>query len=593
MTGSADGEPHVLREYALLADGERAALVGPRGDCSWLCAPAFEDPPVFGSLVGAGGCYAVTPEARFVWGGYYEPGSLIWRSRWITTDGIVECREALALPADPERVVLLRQVVARQGPARVRVVLDLAAEFGARGVEDLRSRAGRWTGTVGGLQFRWDGAAGARRRRSDESGDTGKSGNTVLVLDLDLAEGECSDLVLEISRRPLPEPVDPTGAWAATEREWRERVPGLPNVAGERDARHAVAVLHGLTSRTGGMVAAATTSLPERAEQGRNYDYRYVWIRDQCYAGSAAAQVGVPDLLDAAVGFVSERLLHDGPKLQPAYTVAGGPIPDQTELDLPGYPGAKVVVGNHVNAQSQLDTFGEALQLLAGAESLGRLDADGWHAAEVAAEAIATRWQEPEAGVWELEDRLWTQSRLACVAGLRAAAKVAPGGARAGEWLALAERILADVSATGLHADGRWQRAPDDQRVDAALLLGGLRGATAPDDPRHLATCAAVGSALVQDGYLYRFRHDARPLQDAEGAFLICGYWMSEALAQQGRQVEAARWFERTRAACGPPGLHTEEFDVRQRQLRGNLPQAFVHAELLRAGAAVAAFAED
>jgi GH15 family glucan-1,4-alpha-glucosidase len=140
------------------------------------------------------------------------------------------------------------------------------------------------------------------------------------------------------------------------------------------------------------------------------------------------------------------------------------------------------------------------------------------------------------------------------------------------------------VASTGVHPSGRWQRAVDDPRVDGALLLPGLRGAVSPDDPSHRATLAAISAELAEDGYLYRFRHDARPLREAEGAFLICGYWMSEALAQQGRDVEAARWFERTRAACGPPGLQTEEFDVQQRQLRGNLPQAFVHAELLRAG---------
>src|SRR3954453_4212579 len=100
--------PHVLREYALLADGERGALMGPRGDCSWLCAPGFADPAVFGSLLGGAGCYEVAPEDRFVWGGFYESGTLIWRHRWVTVAGIVECREALAMPAAPDRVVLLR-----------------------------------------------------------------------------------------------------------------------------------------------------------------------------------------------------------------------------------------------------------------------------------------------------------------------------------------------------------------------------------------------------------------------------------------------------------------------------------------------------
>lgn len=580
MDELGDGRPHVLREYAVLADGQRAALIGPRGDCAWLCAPAFDDPAVFGSLVGADGCYQIRPRGRFVWGGSYEPGSLIWRSRWVTGGAVVECREALALPSDPHRLVLLRQVVAKQSSAEVMVRLEPAAEFGRHGVSDLvRSDDGRWTGRSGPLYVRWSGAAGAHPEADADSG--------ALVLDIRLSEGETRDLVLEISDQPLPGPVVAEHAWTATEREWRDRVPELQGLPGTRDLRHAVAVLTGLTAPSGGMVAAATTSLPERAREGRNYDYRYVWIRDQCYAGLAAGAAGVTRLLDSAVAFVSHRLLEDGERLQPAYTIGGGRVPDQERLDLPGYPGAEVVLGNHVNAQFQLDAFGDALQLLAVAHGQGRLDSDGWHAVEAAAAAIAARWQEPEAGIWELDDHRWTQSRLACVAGLRAMAKAA-GGSRAAEWLSLAETILADVASTGVHESGRWKRAPDDGRLDASLLLPGLRGAVPPDDPRHVQTLRSVLEELTEDGYLYRFRHDSRPLADAEGAFLICGFWVVEALVQQGRLVEAGRWFERSRAACGPPGLYTEEFDVPQRQLRGNLPQAFVHAELIRAGVALA-----
>jgi GH15 family glucan-1,4-alpha-glucosidase len=132
-----------------------------------------------------------------------------------------------------------------------------------------------------------------------------------------------------------------------------------------------------------------------------------------------------------------------------------------------------------------------------------------------------------------------------------------------------------------VHPAGRWQRAPDDDRVDASLLLSAVRGGLAPDDPRNLATVEAVRRELGADGYVYRFRHDARPLHKAEGAFLLCGFWMALAEHAHGNPVAAAHWFERNRAACGPAALYTEEFDVHQRQLRGNLPQAFVHAGML------------
>ncbi|WP_264001054.1 glycoside hydrolase family 15 protein, partial [Mycobacterium pseudoshottsii] len=150
------------------------------------------------------------------------------------------------------------------------------------------------------------------------------------------------------------------------------------------------------------------------------------------------------------------------------------------------------------------------------------------------------------------------------------------------------DTILA-ASGDCVHPSGRWQRAPDDPRVDAALLVPALRGAVPPDDPRSTATLRAVLGELEDDGYVYRFRHDERPLAEAEGAFLLCGFWAALACLQQGDMVRATRYFERNRAGCGPPGLFGEEYDVEQRQLRGNLPQAFVHALLIETSLRVGA----
>src|SRR6202012_3132840 len=172
------------------------------------------------------------------------------------------------------------------------------------------------------------------------------------------------DLVLEISDRPLTgAPPDPDRAWTATRTAWDEAVPDLSGTIADRAAAPAYAVLPGLTSDGAGMAAAATTSLPERAKQGRNYDYRYAWIRDQCYAGQAGAKAAPHPLMDAAVRFVADRLLADGPHLKPAYTAAGGHVPDQRQLNLPGYPGGSDIVGNWVNRQFQLDALGESLLL--------------------------------------------------------------------------------------------------------------------------------------------------------------------------------------------------------------------------------------
>ena len=210
-------QPHVLREYSFIADGERGALIDPDGAIVWLCMPQWDSPAVFSALLGGRGGYAVTPaDSRYVWGGYYEAGSLIWRSRWVTRS-VTECREALALPADPHRCVLLRRVEAIDGPARLRVTLDLRSGFGRQPAHDLARERGVWTGRSGSLRFRWSGAG---RARPDSDGK--------LTMTLNLAAGEHHDLVLEVSDRPLDATApDADEAWAATAESWSAMVPNV------------------------------------------------------------------------------------------------------------------------------------------------------------------------------------------------------------------------------------------------------------------------------------------------------------------------------------------------------------------------------
>jgi len=564
--------PVPLRQYALLADGERGALIGPRGNIAFMCAPQWHDDAVFSSLLGGAGEYSVTPQdPRYVWGGHYDQDTLIWRSRWVSTTGVIECREALAFPGDRDRVVLLRRIEATLGEAHVVVELDVRAQFGARPMIVRRDADGVWGGHSGDIHFRWSGVPPHAHLLDGR-----------IRVALDVAAGAHHDLVLEVGRRrPTHDILDPEREWRRTEHAWSEVHPDLSGSAAPGESRHSHAVLRGLTGSSGAMVAAATTALPERANQGRNYDYRYAWIRDQCYAGQSAAAVGSDHLLDAAVDFVSARVLEDGAKLRPAYTVNGDPVPDERTVTLPGYPGAPVRVGNHANEQFQLDALGECLLLLAAADRAGRLDTTGERAVESLAQAIQTRQHDPDAGIWELDDRRWAHSRLMCAAGLRAVG-AQRGGATGDDWVRLAEALVTSVDQDCLHPSGRWQRSPHDPAVDAALLLPGIRGAVPSTDPRNIATIRAVVEELTDDGYVYRFRQDdTTSLHDAEGAFVLSGFHLALATLDQGDVTNAVRWFERNRGSLGPPGLFTEEYDVIQRQLRGNIPQAFVHALLL------------
>ena len=249
--------PVPLRQYALLADGERGALIGPHGNIAFLCAPRWHDDAVFSSLLGGAGRYVISPQdPRYVWGGHYDTDTLIWRSRWVAKDAVTECREALAFPGDPERVVLLRRVEATLGDAHVEVELDCRAEFGARAMIVSRSADGTWSGHTGDLHFRWSGAP-THARLVDGT----------LRVTLDVPTGKHHDLVLEISRHRLTGPLpDPDHAWDHTERAWAAARPDLSDSAAPGDSRHSHAVLRGLTGSTGAMVAAATTALPERAQ---------------------------------------------------------------------------------------------------------------------------------------------------------------------------------------------------------------------------------------------------------------------------------------------------------------------------------------
>ena len=528
-----------------------------------------------------------------MWGGYYEPGTLIWRSRWVTDDAIVECREALALPSaarprgDP---------APGDRPRRQRPASDVSARPARRASarHALRSAArcedGAWTGRV----RRHPAALDAARARREPGGR--RHGGQALTLDLELAGGRAPRLRpraradgTDDGRRPTR-----TRAWQATEarlarararaRATRSRraTPATPTRCCRADQRRRRDGRRGHDARC-----------PSAPAQGRNYDYRYVWIRDQCYAGQAvAARRRRTRCSTTRCASSAERLLADGPRLTPAYTVTRRPRPDERQLDLPGYPGGTAIVGNWVNGQFQLDAFGEALLLFAAAAATTTSTPTAGAPPRSPPRRSSERWREPDAGIWEIEpDALDPQPADLRRRAARGSRQHGPRGEQAARWRrARRHDRRRHAPHTRCTPPDAGSARPRDARVDAALLLPAIRGAVArrrpavasprcarsrPSSPR-TATATATAPTSARSA-----SPKARSCSAASGS-----RWPT---ANRATTSAAARWFERNRAACGPPGPVSEEFDVPQRQLRGNLPQAFVHALLLECAVALAA----
>ncbi len=548
--------PQVLRDYALLADGERGAVVGPHGDIVWLCAPRWDSDAVFTSLIGGAGEYTVTPAGRNVWGGSYEDGSMIWRSRWVTDNGIIECREALAFPGDPHRVVLLRRIHAVDHAATVTVSLEPRAGYGQHELSDLHCHAGVWTGRSGGLHLRWTGGPGRPPATA-----TGKH----CTLEVDLEAGQHHDLVLELSDQPLPEqpgrrrhrldaPPKPPGTppsppWTtcsppATPAAATPCCGGSPAAAAAWSPPPPPACPSGpkpaatTTTATSGSATSATPGKPSPPPD--------------------PTRCSTPPSPSSVTGCSSTAT-----SLAPAYTTTGEPVPDQRHLDLAGYPGGYDIIGNWVNQQFQLDAFGEALLLFAAAARHDRLDTEGWRAAEAAAGAIApTLDRTRRRHLGNRQPALDPQPpdrRGRTARHRRRAPGRGPSRGLAHAWPTTSSPTPRRTPCTPTDTGNAHPRTPP---WTPRCCCPDLRGAVPADDPRTTATLHAYLRDLTRDGYAYRFRHDDRPLPDAEGSFLLCGFLVALSLHQQHQPVEARAWYERTRAACGPPQLFSEEYDA-------------------------------
>jgi GH15 family glucan-1,4-alpha-glucosidase len=413
-----------------------------------------------------------------------------------------------------------------------------------------------------------------------------------------VCEGDSLPFVLtwHPSHLPAPRDVDPYEALASTERYWTDWARQCTYSGRYRDAVvRSLATLKALTYEpTGGIVAAATTSLPEAIGGVRNWDYRFCWLRDATMTLEALLRSGYRDEAKAWRSWLMRAVAGSPEDLQIMYGVAGERRLEEYELDwLPGYEGSRPVrVGNSAAKQLQLDVYGEVADSLFLAVGSGiQPERHAWSLQSAMMGFVEQHWSDPDEGLWEVRGprRHFVHSKVMTWVAVDRAVRMIESFDRRGpldQWRALRDEIHREVCAKGFDAErGTFTQSYGSRELDAALLLIPRVGFLPPSDPRVVGTIEAVQRELTTDGFVERYatgeEQGVDGLPGQEGAFLACSFWMAGALQQIGRTDEARELFERLLDLRNDVGLLAEEYDPRLKRLVGNFPQAFSHVPLV------------
>ena len=574
-----------IEDYALLGDLQTAALVSTAGSIDWLCLPKFDSPACFAALLDTpdAGHWIVAPAA----GGVctrrrYVKDTLVLQTEWVSGDGTVRVIDFM-----PPR---------GHAPDVVRIVEGVLGSVVMRSELRLRFDYGLVVPWVRHHDDMVEAIAGPDRVRLRTPAPTrGKEMST--VSDFTVRAGDRVPFVLtwNPSHESPPKPVDAEHALRDTLRFWTDWAHrGNPVHGPYRDAiKRSLLTLKALTYHpTGGIVAAATTSLPELIGGTRNWDYRYCWLRDSTYTLQALISAGYLAEAKAWREWLLRAVAGDPAELQIMYALDGTRRIPEAELPwLSGYENSRPVrTGNAASDQLQLDVWGEILDSLALARNAGiSTHDDAWDMQVALMNHLEGTWDEPDNGLWEMRGprRHFTHSKvLAWVAADRMATAVRAHHlyGPADRWEALGDTIHADVLTHGYNPDrNTFTQSYDAPGLDAALLMIPRVGFLPPDDSRVLGTIAAIQNELTEGGFVKRYETSTSDdgLPGGEGLFLACSFWLVDALHLAGQQTEATQLFERLLALRNDVGLLSEEWDPHTGRQLGNTPQAFSHFPLV------------
>ncbi|BBX20726.1 glucoamylase [Mycolicibacter terrae] len=570
-----------LEDYALLGDLHTAALLGRDGSIDWLCLPRFDSPACFAALLHdeSAGHWRIGPAA----GGPatrrgYRGDTLIVDSEWDTPDGTVRVTDFMPPRGKNADVVRIVEGVSGRVPMR----MDLVIRFDYGNVVPWIRRSDYGLVAVAGPDT-----------VCLTSPVTMRGENMTTVAEFAVPAGEKVPFVLtHTPSHLLPDAArsEAIRALGKTVSFWQNWIDQCRYQGQWSDAvRRAVITLKALTyAPTGGIVAAATTSLPECLGGVRNWDYRYCWLRDATFALQALLSTGYVAEAKAWREWLVRAVAGDPAKLQIMYGLDGTRrLPEQTLDWLSGYEGsAPVRVGNGAAGQFQLDVWGEVLDGLNLALDAGlECEDTAWDIQRALLDFLEGNWDRPDASLWEVRgpQRHFVHSKVMAWAGVDRAVHAVQTHGREGpvdQWRALAAAIHADVCEHGFDADrGTFTQSYGSAGLDSALLLIPRVGFLPWHDPRVAGTVDAVQRELSSDGFLRRYQTDGESSVDglpgSEGAFLVCTFWLADALHGIGRRDEARALFERLLGLRNDVGLLSEEYDTAARRQVGNTPQAF------------------